>query len=67
MPRVQDKHQRYLEKLELPTSEQIAAIAKVQEEREEEILKRYSIVEDDGGVGAKREHEAAKTIQVRIV
>ncbi|MCJ1352447.1 MAG: hypothetical protein MMC33_002431 [Icmadophila ericetorum] len=64
MLKVQVEHQNYLEKLELPTSEEIVAIAKVQERREEEILKKYNTVgDDDVGAQQPEKQEAAKTIQ----
>ena len=68
MLKVQVEHQNYLEKLELPTSEEIVAIAKVQERREEEILKKYNTVgDDDVGAQQPEKQEAAKTIQVSMV
>ena len=57
-------HEKYLETLELPTLEQVAAIAKVQERNEEALIKKYRDLEDDE-TGSNRKAEAAGKIQVR--
>ena len=56
-------HDQYLAKLEVPTKEKIASIAKIQEEREKEIDSKYHRPDEDGPEHEKEE-AAAGAIQV---
>ena len=64
------RHQDYLDSLPVPTLEKIEDIAKVQEEKEKEIEKKYKDGRSSEGIepaDSKQLDKAASTIQVRLV